>query len=61
MQRDKKSSMLDEIEFQIRFLLYCTCVYWSKKRLGLVKRATAEREIQCQVMVIPNTKEIKFR
>ena len=51
--------MLDEIEFQIRFLLYC--VHWSKKRLGLVKRATAEREIQCQVMVIPNTKEIKFR
>ena len=36
-------------------------MYWSKKRLGLVKRATAEREIQCQVMVIPNTKEIKFR
>lgn len=26
MQRDKKSSMLDEIEFQIRFLLYCVCI-----------------------------------
>ena len=35
-------------------------MYWSKKRLGLVKRATAEREIQCQVMVKIN-KEIKFR
>ena len=26
MQRDKKSSMLYEIEFQIRFLLYCVCI-----------------------------------
>ena len=60
MQRDKKVQCQTKLNFKLGF--YCTvCVYWSKKRLGLVKRATAEREIQCQVMVIPNTKEIKFR